>query len=91
MTFMSEHKRKNFVDFKFYMKGNVVEEVDNYKYLGSCLDNKHNCNVQYSKTLQVLGLKLRNFGRVCRFLSTCAALTVYKSMILPLLDYNDHF
>ena len=91
MTFMSDHKRKTFTSFKFYMKGKVVEEVEYYKYLGTCLDNRLNGNVQFNKTLQVLGLKLRTFGRIRRFLSTDAALAVYKSMILPLLDYNDHF
>ena len=91
MTFMSDHKRKMCPKFRFYMKGKVVDEVDSYKYLGTYIDNRLNGNVQYTKTLQLLGLKLRTFGRIRRFLNGAAALTVYKSMILPLLDYNDHF
>ena len=35
--------------------------------------------------------KIRTFGRIRRFLSTSAALTVYRSTILPLLDYNDQY
>ena len=91
MCFMSDNKRKNCRQFKFYMKGKIVEEVDNYKYLGTHIDNRLNGDVQFSKTLQALGLKLRTFSRIRRFLNGDAALTVYKSMILPLLDYNDHF
>ena len=37
------------------------------------------------------GFKDKNFRRIRRFLSTSAALTVYKSTILPLLDYNDQY
>ena len=91
MTFMSDHKRKTCPKFKFYMKGKTVDEVDNYKYLGTCIDNRLAGSEQYNKTLQLLGLKLRTFGRIRQFLNGAAALTVYKSMILPLLDYNDHF
>ena len=91
MTFMSDHRRKTRPKFQFYMKGRPIEEVEDYKYLGTHIDNRLNGNVQFSKTLQILGLKLRTFSRVRRFLNSNAALTVYKAMILPLIDYNDHF
>ena len=91
MSFMSDHKRKTCDKFNFYMKVRVVEEVDNYKYLGTSIDNRLNGNDQFTKTLQILGLKLRTFSRIRRFLSDEASLTVYKSMIIPLLDYNGHF
>ena len=76
---------------RFYMKGNKIDETETYKYLGTHIDNKLNGDVQFNKTSQTLGLKLRTFGRVRRFLNTPAALTVYKSTILPIIDYNDHF
>ena len=91
MTFMSDHKRKTYPKLRFHMKGKIIEEVDDYKYLGTTIDNRLNGNVQYNKTLQTLGLKLRTFSRIRRFLTLTAALTVYKSMVLPLIDYNDHF
>ena len=91
MSFMSDHKRKRCPKFKLYMCGNVIDEVENYKYLGTTLDNRLNGDAQCSKTMQLLGMKIRTFSRIRNFLSTNAALTVYKSTILPLLDYNDHF
>ena len=91
MTFMSDHKRKTCPKFKLHMEGKVIEEVGNYKYLGTAIDNRLSGDIQFNKTLQILGLKLRTFSRIRRFLNSMAALTVYKSMILPLLDYNDHF
>ena len=91
MTHMSDHKRKNLDGFRFYMQGSQIEEVDVYRYLGTLIDNRLNGDKQFAKTSQLLGLKLRTFGRIRRFLNTNAALTVYKSTILPLIDYNDHF
>ena len=38
-----------------------------------------------------MGFKLRTFSRVRFFLNTKAALTVYKSTILPIVDYDDYF
>ena len=91
MTFMSDHKRKQYEKFRFYMKGLVVEEVDRYRYLGTIIDNKLSVDPQYTKLAQILGLKLRTFGRIRRYLTTNAALTVYRSTILPIIDYNDHY
>ena len=91
MTFMSDHKRKKYVKFKIYMRGNGIDEVESYRYLGTEIDNRLSGNVQYNKLVRTLGFKLSTFGKVRRFLNTRAALTVYKSTILPLLDYNDHF
>ena len=47
--------------------------------------------MQYGKLVKHLGFKIRTFGRIRRFLSTKAATMVYKSTILPILDYNDYF
>ena len=91
MSFMSDHKRKRCKEFKLYMRGNVLEEVNSYKYLGTEIDNRLNGDEQYNKLLQILGLKIRTFGKIRKFLSSKAALTVYKATILPLIDYNDHF
>ena len=91
MTFMSDHARKRYAKFKLYMKGRDIEEVESYRYLGTEVGNRLSGDVQFCKTTQTLGFKLRTFGKVRKFLTTRAALMVYKSTILPLLDYNDHF
>ena len=73
------------------MLGNIIEEVSSYKYLGTDIDNRLSGDEQFSKLLQMLGFKLRTFSKVRRYLDNKAALSVYKSMILPVIDYNDHF
>ena len=91
VTFMSDHQRKNRPNVRLFMKGNIVEEVENYKYLGTTLDNRLSGDVQFTKTVQMLGFKLKTFSKIRRFLNERAALTVYRSTILPLIDYNDCF
>ena len=91
MSFMSDHKRKTSDEFKIYMKSVPVEEVEKYKYLGTVLDNRLSGEVQCSKLMKNLGFKLRTFSRIRKFLNTRAALTVYKSTVLPIIDYNDYF
>ena len=91
MTFMSDYKRKRYIKFRIRMLGNIIEEVNSYKYLGTDIDNRLSRDEQFSKLLQMLGFKLRTFSKVRRYLDNKAALSVYKSMILPVIDYNDHF
>ena len=91
MTFMSDHKRKSYKQFRLYMRGMLVNEVDSYKYLGTLIDNRLNGDPQYDKLTKHLGFKIRTFGKIRRYLNTRAALMVYKSTILPIIDYNDYF
>ena len=77
MTFMGDHKRKNKYEFKFYMKGNLIEEADTYKYLGITLDNRLSGDAQFTKLSQTLGLKIKTFGKIRRFLNVRAVLSVY--------------
>ena len=91
MSFMSDHKREGCNRFRIYMKGSLIEEVDSYKYLGTILDNRLNGDPQYCKLMKNLGFKLATFSKIRKYLNTRAALTVYKSTILPVIDYNDYF
>ena len=91
MTYMSSHKRKTYKPFKLYMKGLLLDEVESYKYLGTLVDNKLCGESQHTHLAKSLGFKLKMFGKIRRFLTTKAAMMVYKSTILPIIDYNDHF
>ena len=64
MSFMSDHKRNNKPNLRLFMKGNIVEEVESYKCLGTILDNRLSGDSQYTKTVQMLGLKLKIFSKI---------------------------
>ena len=91
MSFMSDHKRKHCNPLKLYMKGQLIDVVGSYKYLGTTVDDRLAGEPQYNALLKNLGFKLRTFGKIRRYLTTKAALMVYKSTILPIIDYNDYF
>ena len=73
------------------MKGVQVDEVENYKYLGTMLDNRLSGELQYNKLSKNLGFKLRTFSKIRKYMNVRAALAVYKATILPIIDYNDYY
>ena len=72
--------------------GNVqLKHVSVYKYLGITIDCQLNYNLHVNKIIACVSGKLKQFHRMRSFLSTKAALLVYKSMVLPILEYGDIF
>ena len=65
-----------------------LDTVSTYKYLGITLDSHLNYNKHVQKVISSVSGKLKQFQRMCSFLNVRAALAVYKSTILPLLEYN---
>ena len=70
--------------------GNVqLNEVDHYKYLGTIIDSMLNANRQLSKLNRTVAMKMTTFRRIRYFISEKTAIMLYKSLILPIIDYND--
>ena len=68
-----------------------LQVVSSYKYLGLVLDAQLNFNLHVNKIIGSVSSKLKQFQRMRNFLSTKAALLVYKGTILPILEYGDIF
>ena len=66
-----------------------LNEVDSYKYLGTILDATLNLDKQLSKINQIIAIKLSTFRKMRYYISEATAIVIYKSTILPILDYND--
>ena len=64
-----------------------LKNVNSYKYLGCHL----NYNLHVNKLVASASSKLKQFQRMRSLLNTRAALLVYKSMLLPILEYGDVF
>ena len=91
MTFGSKKALNNLPDFKISFDGIPIQKVTSYKYLGMTLDIQLNYNLHISRLISSAASKLKQFRRMRTFLDTKAAIIVYKSMILPLLEYGDIF
>ena len=68
-----------------------LQSVCSYKYLGVTLDSQLNFNLHINKIIASMSGKLKQFQRMRSFLNTRAALLVYKTMLLPILEYGDIF
>ena len=70
--------------------GNInIKEVDTYKYLGTTLDSTLTARQQLSRLNQSLALKLKTLRKMRDFISENTALQLYKTTILPIIDYSD--
>ena len=68
-----------------------LQFVNSYKYLGVAIDCQLKYNLHVNKIVASVSSKLKQFQRMRTFLNTKAALLVYKSMLLPVLEYGDLF
>ena len=91
MWFGSVKKVKELPAVNIRVEGCPILSVNSYKYLGVTLDGQLNYAKHVGKMVSVASLKLKQFRRMRSFLSTKAAMLVYKSMLLLLLEYGDVF
>ncbi len=89
MIFGTQQKLKNIKHSPLYINNEIVENVEIFKYLGMILDPSltfsAHINKLYKKTCSKIGMIKK-----VRYLSDHSiALTLYKSLVLPHLDYCD--
>ena len=90
MTFGSTRSLTKLPLYDITYEGYPIQKVLSYKYLGMTLDNKLNYkyNSHVKKVIASVASKLKQFQRMRSFLDVKAATMVYKSMLLPLLEYG---
>ena len=91
MTFGSPRMLEAVSTFEITYNNKPLHSVSSYKYLGVTLDNHLNYNCHVTKLISLASSKLKQFQRMRSFLNVRAAIMVYKSMLLPLLEYGDVF
>ena len=89
MVFGSRSKVKKANHVKIYMKGDTLQKVPTFKYLGLILDPTLNFNHHIASVVRNVLHKMTLLAKVKQFLQNNTALQIYKSMLLPYLDYAD--
>ena len=70
--------------------GNIaLDKVTEYKYLGLLMDNDLGFSNHRDVVHNRVNYKLSFFKKLRKFINTFAALTIYKSTILPIIGYAD--
>lgn len=65
----------------------IVETVKNFKYLGIVIDSRLQFGDQLSATVRNVNNKLHLMSKVRRSVNNFTALTIFKTMVLPYLEY----
>ena len=71
--------------------GTPLDFVFQYKYLGVTIDEILSFNAHLNNTIKLVAHKIFLLNKIRYYITDDAAVKVYKSMILPYLDYGDIF
>ena len=91
MIFGTKNQLRRTVLPKLKMKNQELNYVKTYKYLGIILDQSLSYNPQINETIKLTSHKVYQLSIIRKYLTKSAAITIYKSMILPYFDYGDLF
>ena len=70
---------------------NILKQVKQYKYLGTVIDEKLNGEAQYNHITQILSFRKQTFIKIRFLLDQKTAISLYKSTVQPIFDYNDFY
>ena len=73
----------------FRLGANVLEQVKEYKYLGLLIDTNLNFNAFRENLHKRVNYKISFFKKIRRYIDLNTAVTIYKSTILPIIEYAD--
>ena len=72
----------------FKIRGEPINSVVKFKYLGLIYTNL-NFQAHYSDLINSVQYKIHFLSKISKFLTIKTALLLYKTTILPLIDYGD--
>ena len=89
MLYGSSYRIKNIQLQKFSLDGEQIDFVQQYKYFGITLDSTFTFKQQAQNTIKIVSHKILLLYKIRKFINEHAAIQIYKTMILPYLDYGD--
>ena len=88
-VFGSRSSIKEAKNVQIYMQGVALQQVPTFKYLGLILNPTMNFNSHLDSVIRTVTHKMTLLAKLKRYLTNNVAIQIYKSMILPYLDYAD--
>ena len=89
MTFGTRERVKKSKRPQILINKVKLQTVPSFKYLGVLLDSTLTFNLHINSLIRTVSHKVSLLTKVKKYLSDGAALQIYKSMILPYIDYAD--
>ena len=82
-------KKSYNIDTIISLNGIILDRVCSYKYLGFILDDRLNFNKHIGEMCNLISHKLYLLSKIRNYITTTACVTVFKTMILSLIEYGD--
>lgn len=89
--FCSNRLRKSLSYPDIFLGSHKIDYVDKFDYLGFTLDSCLTFEQHLTRTIQRINSKAVIFYKIRRFINPKIALQLYKSYLLPILEYGDLF
>ena len=89
MIFGTKTMREKIGHLNITFRNKTIEEVTHYNYLGVSLDQNLKYDRQAKSIIMKVSEKLVYLKRIRRFINARAALSIYKNMVLPILEYGN--
>ena len=83
----SQTRRK--LNHEMFIEGTKIDRVQTYKYLGITLDMHLNYNKHLENIVRTISYKSLLLAKVRKYITQDVAIRIYKTMILPVLEYGD--
>ena len=89
MIFGTRDQIKRFRGDILNVDGKAIQKVPSFKYLGLILDPTLSFSLQIANTVSIVSHKMFMLCKIRRYLDNESMLCIYRSMVLPYLDYGD--
>ena len=89
MIFGTRSRVKSARNVRITINSEPIQNVPSFKYLGILLDSTLNYNQHIASVVRTVLHKVSLLSKVKRYLRDESALQIFKSMILPYIDYAD--
>ena len=89
ITFGLKSQTRKIINQELLLDGFKIDKVISYKYLGITLDLNLNFNKHIENCLKLISHKTYLLGKIRRYINRHTAMTIYKTMILPIMEYGD--
>ena len=86
---INQNKRQCYQDINMLANNRAIEQVDSYNYLGVIIDASLNFQAQRNKMNSQVQQRLNYLTKIRSYVTTYAAKIIYKTTILPIIDYGD--
>ena len=89
VTFGLKSQTRKISNHQLFMNDNKLERVISYKYLGIILDMNLNFNKHIENCLKLISHKAFILCKIRKYINVKTAITIYKTMVLPIVEYGD--